>query len=169
MHTRLLVLATVLLFQACGTIEYKPTEYPLRAGLIPPFNVAGDAQVTNGQTSAAPVIVYSYGGSNLSSNLKAITETMVQQTRGEIAKNGRVAAGGKPKTIELKVNSLLSEYSFMFWKSKMQFQAKLGNGQTVEKLVTHGSGSVHQDLNGCIAESVMMLLKDERVVAYLGK
>jgi len=51
MRTKLLVLAGVLLLQACGTIEYKPTEYPLRAGLIPSFNVAGDVQVSNGQAS----------------------------------------------------------------------------------------------------------------------
>jgi len=166
MRTKLLVLAGVLLLQACGTIEYKPTEYPLRAGLIPSFNVAGDVQVSNGQASTDPVIVYSYGPAKMSSNLKAITETMVQQTRGEIAKNGRATAG-KPKTVELKVNSLLSEYGVMFWKSKIQYQAKLGNGQTVEKLVSHASGSVHQDLNGCLAEGVMMLLKDDKLLAYL--
>jgi len=55
----------------------------------------------------------------------------------------------------------------MFWKSKIQYQAKLGNGQTVEKLVSHASGSVHQDLNGCLAEGVMMLLKDDKLLAYL--
>src|SRR5882762_8568838 len=114
---QLAALACVLFLQACGTVEYKPTEYPLRAGLIPPFTAAGDAQVSNGQASVDQVIVYSYGPATMASNLKAITETMLLQTRGEIAKNGRPAAG-KPKTIELKVNSLVSEYSFMFWKSK---------------------------------------------------
>jgi len=169
MRTKLLALASVLLLQACGTMEYKPTEYPLRDGLIPPFKVAGDVQVTNGQPSTDAVIVYSYGPAKMSSNLRAITETMVQQTRGEIAKNGRVTGGGKPKTMELKVNSLVSEYGIMVFNSKLQFQAKLGNGQTIDKTVPHRSGIVQQDLNGCIAESVMMLLKDEKVLAYLGR
>jgi len=167
MRAKLLALAGALLLQACGTVEHKPTEYPLRAGLIPPFNVAGEVQVTNGQPSTDPVIVYSYGPTSMSANLRAITETMVQQTRGEIVKNGRATRGGKPKTIELKVSSLLSEYGIMVFNAKLQFQAKLGNGQTLDKLVTHRSGVVQQNLNGSIAESVMMLLKDERVLAYL--
>ena len=59
MFTRLIAFASVLLLQACGTVEYKPTEYPLRDGLIPPFNVVGDVQVSNGQPSTDTVIVYS--------------------------------------------------------------------------------------------------------------
>ena len=169
MRTKLLALAGVLLLQACGTVEYKPTEYPLRAGLIPPFNVAGDVQVSNGQASTDTVTVYSYGPTSMSSNLRAITEAMVQQTRGEIAKNGRVTRGGKPKTVELKVNSLVSEYGFMVFNAKLQFQAKLGNGEIINKTVPHRSGIALQNLNGCIAESVMMLLKDEKVLAYLGR
>lgn len=167
MRIRLAVFASAILLQACGTVEYKPTEYPLRDGLIPSFNVVGDVQISNGQPSADTVIVHSYGPISMSSNLRAITETMVQQTRGEIAKNGRVTRGGKPKTIELKVNSLLSEYGIMVYSSKLQFQAKLGNGETIAKTVPHRSGIVQQDLNGCIAESVMMLLKDDKVLAYL--
>ncbi len=169
MFTRLIAFASVLLLQACGTVEYKPTEYPLRDGLIPPFNVVGDVQVSNGQPSTDTVIVYSYGPTSMSSNLRAITETMVQQTRGEIAKNGRVSRGGKPKTIALKVNSLLSEYGIMVFNSKLQFQAKLGNGETVERTVPHRSGIVQQNLNGSIAESVMTLLRDQKVLAYLGR
>jgi len=168
MRTRLLAFMAVLLLQACGTQEYKPAEYPLRDGLISPFNVRGNVQVANGQSSTAQVIVYSYAGSKLASNLNAITETMVQQTRSEIAKNGR-AASGRPKTLELKVYSLVSEYVFMVWKSKLQYQVKLGNGQTIEKTATHGSGILLQDLNGCIAEGVMSLLKDEKVLAYLAQ
>ncbi len=166
MRIKLLLLAAAFLLQACGVQQYKPTEFPLRPGTIQPFDVKGAATVNNGQPATDEVIVYSYVGQKLASNLNAITETMVQQARSEIAKNGRAAAG-RPKTIELKVNSLVSNYVFAFWKSSMQYQVKLGNGQTIEKTVTHGSGMVFQDLNGCIAEGVMNLLKDEKVLAYL--
>jgi len=156
------------LLSGCGTMDYKPTEYPLRDGLIPPFNVTGTATLSNAQPADAQFIVYSYGGSELASNLKAITELMVEQTRKEIAKNGRAGAGGQ-KTIALKVNSLVSKYGYaMFWRSSMQFQATLGNGQVLDFDVPHTSGSPHQNLNGNIAEGVMTLLKDERVRAYLG-
>ncbi len=164
-------LAAILLglgiLSGCGTLDYKPTEYRLRDGLIPAFNISGAVAVSNAQPADAQFIVYSYGAQELASNLKAITEVMVEQTRKELAKNGRAGAGG-PKTIALKVNSLVSKYGYaMFWRSSIQFQATLGNGQVLDFDVPHTSGSPHQNLNGNIAEGVMTLLRDERVRTYL--
>ncbi len=175
MRTKVLALVSIALLLACrlavAANQYQPAESPLRPGSIQPFDVAGTVTVSNGQSSTDELIVYSKGFGKWSSNLNAITETMVQQARSEIAKNGRVTAGGKPKTIELKVNSLRSEYkSFAhYYSSKMQFQVKLGDGQTIDKPVTHRSALALQDLNGCIAEGVMLLLKDEKVLAYLAQ
>jgi len=156
------------LLSGCGTLDFKPAEYPLRDGLIPPFNVAGTVAVSNAQPADGQFIVYSYGGTELASNLKAITDVMVEQARKELQKNGMPAAGAQ-KAIALKVNSLVSRYGYaMFWRSSIQFEAALGNGQVLSFDVPHTSGSVHQNLNGNIAEGVMALLKDERVRAYLG-
>ena len=166
MRKNLSALVAVLLLSACA-VTYKPTEYPVRDGLIPVFKVAGTATVTNGQPSTEPVIVHSYAGSKWSSDLQTITAVMVQQTTGEIAKNGRKTGGGKAKTIELKVNSLSTDYIAFFYKSEIKFQAKLGNGKVIDKTVPHSSGNPAQDLNGCIAEGVMTLLNDETVRAYL--
>lgn len=163
-----LILVVLGLLSGCGTLNFTPVEYPLRDGLIPPFKVAGTVGVSNAQPADGQVIVYSYMGSELASNLKAITEVMVEQTRKEIAKNGTAGAGGQ-KSIALKVNSLLSKYGHaMFWRSSIQFQATLGNGQVLDFDVPHTSGSLGQNLNGNIAEGVMTMLRDERVRAYLG-
>ena len=163
-----LLLATiaVLLLAGCGTLPYTPMEYPLRDGLIASMPVNGTPQVTNGQAQTSPVIVYSYGGTKLSSDLHAITEAMVRQTSKELAKAAQPSQGA-PKTIELKVHSLVSRYSAFFWKSNLRFEATLGNGEVVAMTVPHSSGVMLQDLNGCIAESVMKLLNDPRVRAYL--
>lgn len=158
-----------LLLQACGTVPYTPTEYPLREGLIGPLQVNGATRIVNTQPLTEPFIVYSYGGTKLSSNLNAITEAMVKQAQEELAKNGKVNDSGSPKSIDLKVNSLLSRYGMFNWRSNLDFEAKLGDGTVVTKTVPHGSGVLLQDLNGCIAESVMVLLNDERVRAYLSK
>src|SRR6185295_17425402 len=166
------VLASVvsLALQGCGTMAFTPAEYPLRDGLIPPFNVAGQVAVTNAQPSKDPVIVYSYMGSELASNLNAITEVMVQQAVKELGKNGKALGGTSSKTVALKVNSLRSEYmNAFFWKSNLRFQATLGNGQVIEQVVPHTSGVLAQNLNGNIAEGVMVLFKDERVKAYLAR
>ena len=151
----------------CGTINYKPAEYPLRAGLIAPLDVKGAVAVSNAQTADGEVIVYNYMGSKLGSDLKTITQTMVDQTVRELQKNGRTTAGSQ-KTIALKVDSLLSRYIAFYWNSTMVFTATLGNGQVLSFDVPHTSGNLHQNLNGNIAEGVMTMLRDERVRAYLG-
>jgi hypothetical protein len=163
----LAVALAVLLLSGCGTRPFKPTEYPLRDGLIATFPVNGKVAVTNNQPSTEPAIVYSYSGTKLATPLNAITEVMTQQTLKELQKAGKPVNSGAPKSIALKVDVLLSEYVFFSWKSHIEFQAKLGDGQTLNFNVRHASGILAQDLNGCIAEGVMTLLNDPRVKTYL--
>jgi hypothetical protein len=167
MRNALAVLLCLAFLSGCGTTAYTPTEYPLRDGLIPPFKVAGSVAVANAQPSSDEYIGYSYMGTKLGSDLKSITQTMVEQTVKELKKNGASGAGAQ-KSIALKVNALQSTYIAMFWKSNIVFQATLGNGQVLDFTVPHSSGSPHQNLNGNIAEGVMTLLRDARVRAYLG-
>jgi hypothetical protein len=163
----LAVVLAALLLSACGTRPFKPSEYPLRDGLIAAFPVNGNVAVTNDQPSTTQSIVYSYGGTKLGSTLKDITEVMTQQTQKELLKAGQPVRAGAAKSIALKVDVLLSEYVFFSWKSHIEFQAKLGNGQVLNFNVRHASGILAQDLNGCIAEGVMTLLNDPRVKTYL--
>jgi hypothetical protein len=163
----LIAVVAAFVLAACGTMPFQPAEYPLRDGLIAAFPVNGEVAVSNDQPSTAPTIVYSYGGSKLSSNLNAITEVMTQQARKELQKAGQPSGPGGAKTIALKVNVLLSTYVAFSWKSHMEFEARLGDGQTLKFNVPHASGVLAQDLNGCIAEGVMKMLNDARVKAYL--
>ena len=162
-----LAAAAAFALAACGTMPFQPVEYPLRDGLIAAFPVAGTVSVTNNQPATAASIVYSYGGSKLSSSLNAITEVMTQQTQKELQKVGQPQGAGGSKFIALKVNVLLSEYVVFSWKSHIDFEARLGDGQTLNLSARHASGVLAQDLNGCIAEGVMTLFNDARVKAYL--
>ena len=120
------IVVGLAVLSGCGTMDYKPTEYPLRDGLVPTFTVSGPVTVTNAQTATDEFIVYSYMGTKLGSNLKAITDVMAEQTRKEIQKNG-TAGSGAAKSIALKVDSLVSRYGMaMFWRSSIQFTATLG-------------------------------------------
>ncbi len=163
------VLALLLVFSAgpAFALKYDPVAWPLRDGLIPPFDMAGTIEVVNAQPSTDEAVVYKYGVS-MKSNYNAITAVMAQQIRDEIAKNGR-ASEGAAKRIEIKVVHLLSKYKFFYWNSVIRFEVALGNGATISKEVPHGSGNVHQDLNGCIAEGVMVLLNDQQVRDYLSQ
>lgn len=170
MRNLLIISICSLILTACGTMPYSSTEYPLRAGLIQPVKLVGKADVTNAQTSDDRVIVYSYMGTKLDSNIKSITESMVQQTEKELLKNGQAVDGEGKKSLAIKVNSLRSTYTnMMFWRSKINFEVTLGNGQVIPFTVAHTSGVLIQDLNGCIAEGVMTLLNDARVRTYLAE
>jgi len=148
-------------------MQFTPMEYTLRDGLIAAMPVNGPTTIVNAQPSTDAVIVYSYGGSRLASNLNAITAVMVAQADRELNKAGTINPAGAPKTISLRVTSLLSRYGFYSWSSDIEFDVVLGNGETFSMSVPHASGVLAQDLNGCIAEGVMKLLQDERVRAYL--
>jgi hypothetical protein len=164
---KILALALAAFLAGCGTMPYTPMQYPLRDGLIAAMPVNGPTTIVNAQPSTDPVIVYSYGGSRLSSNLNAITAVMVEQANQELNKAGTINPSGAPKTISLRVTSLLSTYGVFSWSSDIEFDVTLGDGQTFSMSVPHASGVLVQDLNGCIAEGVMKLLQDERVRAYL--
>ena len=150
---------------ACGTHPFKPQEYPLRAGLIAPFPASGTVTVNNIQVDTQRTVVSSYAGISLASSLRDITEVMAQQTREEIGKNG--TAAGTPKTLSIKVDSLVSNYIAFYYKSTIEFEVTLGNGETIKETVHHGSGVLAQDLDGCIAEGVMVMLNDQRIRSYL--
>ena len=153
----------------CGKLQFVPQEYPLRDGLIPQVDIKGTVTVNNVQPSTKEAIVYSYGGSELATNYHAITQLMVDQTTKEIKKNGKFSSTSTQKSIDLNVHYLLSTYIAFYWKSELKYTAKLGNGVTLDKTVKHGSGNLHQDLNGCVAESVLDLLNDPQVRAYLAE
>lgn len=170
MHKRLLVILSILLLAGCGTRPFTPTEYPLDAALIQPFNVDGQVTITNAQPSTDPIILSSYAGNSLSSDLHAITSVMTLQAIEELGKHGHVIGKTKTKSIDLKVLSLLSKYNnFFVWNSSIQFEAKLGDGEVIPFTVPHSSGILAQDLNGCIAEGVLTMYKNDKVLAYLAK
>jgi len=164
-----LALFCIIGLSACGNRAFKPTEYPLRDGLIPALSLAGPVTVSNAQPATAPVVISSYAGNGLTASLNEITEVMVRQTQKEVAKNGHLTGNNTPKTITLRVDFLQSRYIAFFFKSQLDFEATLGDGQIIKQTVHHSSGVLPQDLDGCIAESVTVLLNDPRVKNYLAQ
>jgi hypothetical protein len=165
----ILWLSAILALSGCATIHYTPQEYPLRDGLIKPTALVGSLTINNVQTLTDEVIVHSYMGNKFGSDYKSITALMVNQTKKEAEKNLKAVNSDKKKTIDLEVVYLKSRYIAYFWKSELKYKATLDGSIVIEKDVHHASGSVFQDLNGCIAEAVIDLLNDPKVTAYLGE
>jgi uncharacterized membrane protein YgcG len=106
----------------------------------------------NGQPAATQDIVYKYSFAKLTGTMHEVTQVMVDQTSAELGLTAPPATA-PDKSVELKVNTLLSKYGFFSWSSKLQFEARLGDGTVITKDVKHASGVLIQDLNGCIAEA----------------
>ncbi len=171
-HMRhIMTVVLVASLTGCAPLAFTPTETPLSDDSIPVFGMAGSVTISNAQASSEPVIVFSTLGTKITSDLKTITEGMVQQAQKELQKNGRPTGAAGSKSIALKVNSLRTGRvtGAFYSRSQMEFQATLGSGQTIDFRVVYGTASYVADtaLNGCIAEGVMTLFKDERVKAYL--
>lgn len=146
-----------------------PDRGPAWGGLGSVMPLNGTVTVTNAQPSVEPAVVYSYGGTKLSSSLNEITAMMVQQTKKLIRSYGKPSGSTKQKTIELKVISAVSEYVAFYTKGQLSFTARLGNGEVVDGTSDNKGATPQQDLDGCIVEGVRILLDDPRVRGYLAE
>ena len=98
---------------------------------------------------------------------------MVDEAKRLIKKNGVFSNANKEKTINIKVNYLKSVYVdhliILYWEGELKYTAILGNSETIHKTVHYRSDQVFTDLNGCIKKSVIDLLNNPEVRAYLAK
>lgn len=169
MRKVILLILTVLLLQAC-TKQFVHEEYPLDANMIPAFDVNGQVTITNAQPSTDTITVFEGGPNTRLSDRHTLTDGVVQQAIEELGRHGHVVGTTKTKSIGLKVGYLRSESRVFVFHSKMLMEAVLGDGETVELSNEHTSGwSLDQDLNGCMAEGVMTLFTNQKVLAYLAE
>jgi hypothetical protein len=169
MYYRLPALLLFALLTGCGTIAFDPPVFELASSKIADFPVRGTVTIENAQPATEPVILHSQSGIRLQSNYHEVTKTMVTQARFELARHGKVGSGSDKK-IDLKVTHLESRYIFFYWKGTMTFTVSLGDGQRFDMTVNHATGaSAQQDLSGSIADGVVALYKDQRVLDYLAR
>lgn len=165
----LFVLGAVVLLQAC-TRTWVHEEYPLKADMIPAFDVNGRVSITNAEPSTDKITVFEGGPNTRLSDRHTLTDGVVQQAIEELGRHGHVVNATRSKSIGLKVLSLRSNSRVFVFHSKMLMEAVLGDGETVELSNEHTSGwSLDQDLNGCMAEGVMTLFTNQKVLAYLAQ
>lgn len=169
MRKAILLILAALALQACAR-QFTHDEYPLKADMIPAFDVKGQVTITNAQPSTTQYTVTSGAPFPLYSDRHTLTDGVVQQAIEELGKHGRVVGTTKPKSIGLRVVSLQSYDRLVVFHSIMRMEAVLGDGQMVELTNEHTTGfTVFQDLNGCMAEGVMTLFTNDKVLAYLAQ
>ncbi|MBI4998364.1 MAG: hypothetical protein HZC22_16020 [Rhodocyclales bacterium] len=169
MLKKLLLVALVPLLQACGTFDYKPKEYVLSDGRIPPFQVAGTVQVINLQPSTESTIFFS-GAAEWRGDYKRVTEHLRWQLDKEIQKNGTKHSAASQKSIGVKVSKLSVTKRAFHFSSDIDFTVQLGSGLALEKHVTQYSPSdVWTVLDGTLALGVIEILTDPDVKKYLAE
>lgn len=169
MRKVMLFILAAMLLQAC-TRQFEHEEYPLKPDMIPAFNVNGQVTITNAQPSTDKITVFEGGPNTRLSDRHTLTDGVVQQAIEELGRHGHVVGTTKTKSIGLKVGYLRSESHVFVFHSKMLMEAVLGDGETVELSNEHTSGwSLDQDLNGCMAEGVMTLFTNDKILAYLAQ
>jgi hypothetical protein len=166
MYKAILVGVACCLLQAC-TVGLKVQDYKYEDKHFTPFEVKGNVVIKNGQPASNEISVYSASGVTVTSDLKTLTELMVQQSTAQIQQRGLVKGTTESKSIELKILTIKSEAAFYHANSKMLYQVTLGNGDVFSKTVEHSSMDPHQDISGCVADGVIALLADAKVRAYL--
>jgi len=165
----IVLVALTIVLSACGTVSYYPQEYEITNDRIDDFVVNGDIQIVNAQTDSSKQVFFS-STLDWEGDYKTVTEHLKSQLEKEIAENSKKVASGKNKIIEVKVVNIKVEQKFFHFASTMDFEYKLGNGESGTINVSQNSpGNMWRVLNGTIALGVIDILKQDNVIAYLSK
>ncbi|MGH1438845.1 MAG: hypothetical protein ACRBBR_01940 [Cellvibrionaceae bacterium] len=163
---QLIAIFSILVLQACGTIDYKPEKYEIDQQRIQDFPVAGSVSVINLQQNKDKTLFFD-GTSDWSGDYYTVSEHFSSQLREEIAKHGKVS-GTLEKSINVKIVRLEAKQKAFHFVSEMDVMVRLGQGKEFELSVGQGSpGNMWRVLNGTLAIGVIELLKDKRVLDYL--
>src|SRR4249919_2674690 len=91
---RILALLLLVVALPCAAMDYTPTMYPLRPGLVAPLHVAGDVSIVNGQDSTSADIVYKYGSVRVSGRMDDGAQVGAEQTRAGLGRRGAATTVG---------------------------------------------------------------------------
>lgn len=167
-----IALLLVVFLTACGYSEWRPKEKPLPTGSVEKIHINGHVSIINDRMDSGKTVISKR--LKIESTAKEITQVMVNQITKEIEKNSYKGSGVE-KTIGIEVLSFWVEeptawargVPFVPYLCRMYFVTRLGDGYTINREVRYASS--FDVLNGCMAESVRVLLSDSKVRDYLKK
>ena len=162
-------LATTL--SACTVKRnYLPEEYEITNDRIEDFKVKGEIQIVNFQTDQSDRLIGTSGAVEMYGDYKSVTEHLKTQLEKEISENSTLLSSTTGKKIQLEVFNFWVELKAFRYVSRMNFNYKLGNNNSVSVRISHGTpGNIYRALNGSIALGVIEILKRDDVIAYLAE
>jgi hypothetical protein len=148
--------------------HYAPDVYAITEGKIRPFQVEDGIDVVNAQEISDPEhVIGNVRRSYWHGDLKAITQALVEQLSGEIAKNGGRVASGEPKRMRVAVTDV-DVTSAWTLEATLTVTLQLAD-RSVRTLtiVNRSPANIWRALNGAVATAVIEILEDEEVREFL--
>lgn len=168
---RPLSIALAMLFlMGCGTKQYIPEEAKIAIDEIQFFKIAGTVSVENKQPDITKVIVCVSNSGDYLSDYHLVTEHMIEQLKKELIIHGSIISKPSEKTIGLKVVKEKAYLHIFHMTGDLEVWVTLGKGEAFLIRTEHGSpGGVRAVLDGNIANGVIEILSDKRVLSYLAE
>jgi len=169
---RILMLPGVLFLSGCMSFTYHPAEYVLDDGRIDDFNVSGSVDVENGSIADESMVIFD-GVVTWSTSRKEINSALTAQLQEEVNRHG-VVRGTKSKPLQVTVNNYHAEQPGFVFKVSNDFTVSGDGGFKKDFKITDTTngnigGDIIRSFNSAIAVSVIHVLKDPDVLAYLAR
>ena len=169
------ILILCLTLSGCGAIrhDYIWSEYPLTSNRISSqvsLLKGQELRIIKGKSDDSDISLYKIGPHQYYVNEQSLTNGIVDHLAKEMQKQGLEISNTAEKSLEIAVNH--SDFKQGMWKiaATLKFTVKFGNGKTKSYTVRNSSpGSIDLVYNGAVALSVLEMINDPVVLAYVGK
>jgi hypothetical protein len=161
------VVSIALVFAAC-THRYTPTEYAIDTERIAPFPTGAPVRVATDGPSTEKQVVFENMGHHFVTTYAEVTDVLVAQLAKEIRKRGGTVSPDATKTVRVTVIGMSGHANFATLDGYVRTRLQVGDAPPREIFVQNTSpATVYRALDGAIARTVMEILADRDVLAYL--
>ena len=163
----IVIFVLLIAFMGCSKV-YKPSQYPLKTGMIPEFRGGQPVNILNVQTNTRKIMLCREGYTNVYGNLHDWTETAVGLLKTELEKRDIVVAEDAPKVLKLAVNKANIYPGFCSMRCILYLKVETGDGYIAE---FEGNNLSPWDYkrasSGAMTRAVGAMLNDNKILNYL--
>jgi len=168
------VLVVIFLIAGC-TIkhDYIWVEYPItpeRLNLHDSFDESKEIRIIKGDSDDSQIFLGNVGAHHYFGSLQSLTDGIADQLEMELAQRQLEINNTAEKSLEITV--MWTKFERGMWKiaATLDFQVKFGNGKIKSYSVRNSSpATVDRTYNGAVALSVIEIINDWEVLAYINE
>ncbi len=158
----------IFLISSGCTVKYLAKESLVDSTRIPRFKVAGEVKLTNAQGSSDDVLVPK-GNITLSINYREHTQLILNLLKKELDERSSTLFGDAPKEIKLAVVDVKMIPTQLMTRCIMNSTIETKEGYIRGIEVIGASWNFFIAIDTAVANTVIAVLNDEQILAYLEK